>query len=270
MCYDTVGSLPWFDYRRQPYEPVTIPDHLTRVVEERFALVQQKGEFPYEWFDSLDRMVEEALPSMECFNSKLTEQEMSPESYAHADRMWKTFGMKRMLDYHDLYLVTDVLLLVDVLTVFRDNSLTHYNLDPFHFYTLPGFAWESMLLMTEIELEQLSDPNMYLFVEDGTRGGISVISEREADANVPGTANYNPEKPAKHIIYLDANNQYGWAMSQPLPYKDFAWLSTEELLKFRVEGSYIVFCYYHFTRIETVLIHAYTQIYHRVTFPFNE
>ena len=59
-------------------------------------------------------------------------------------------------------------------------------------------------------------------------------------------------------------------MSQPLPYKDFAWLSTEELLKFRVEGSYIVFCYYHFTRIETVLIHAYTQIYHRVTFPFNE
>ena len=204
-----------------------------------------KGTFPYEWFDSLDRMDEQSLPSIECFNSELTEREMTEESYSHAKLVWDTFEMESMWDYHDLYLVTDVLLLADVLTVFRNNCLENYKLDPFQFYTLPGFAWEAMLLMTKEELELISDTAMYLFIEDALRGGMSTISIREADSNVPGTVGYDSTKPTKHLIYLDANNQYGWAMSQPLPHKGFEWMTFEEIVKFRDTGTYNSFHKYH-------------------------
>ena len=91
-----------------------------------------------------------------------------------------------------------------------------YNLDPLHYYTAPGLSWD-----TGIKLELLTDYNQHLFIEKGMRGGISMASKRHAKANNPGVPGYVPSEEHNHIMYYDANNLYGWAMSQPLPYSGF-------------------------------------------------
>ena len=91
--------------------------------------------------------------------------------------------MKTMKDYHDLYLKCDVLLLADVFEKFRNNSLKNYGLCPSHYLSTTGLSWDAMLKMTKIELEFISDPDMHIFFEKGTRGGISYISSRYSKAN---------------------------------------------------------------------------------------
>jgi hypothetical protein len=88
-----------------------------------------------------------------------------------------------------------------------------------------------LLKFTNIELQLLTDPEMFVFVESGIRGGISVISNRYARANNPylKPEDYDSSKPHSYIIYLDANNLYGWAMSQPLPVGGFRFLTDEEI-----------------------------------------
>ena len=130
-----------------------------------------------------------------------------------------------MGEYHDLYLKTDILLLVDVFENFRKTCLTYYRLDPLHYVTSPGLAWDAMLKMTKINLELITDIDMQLFIQKGLRGGISYIAHRHAEANNKYMKNYDPSKVSSYISYLDANNLYGWAMSQPLPYRNFKWIS---------------------------------------------
>ncbi|MEW8491110.1 MAG: DNA polymerase, partial [Candidatus Thiodiazotropha endolucinida] len=90
-------------------------------------------------------------------------------------------------------------------------------------YTSPGLSWDALLKKTGVELELLTDYDQHLFIEKGMRGGISMVSKRHAKANNPLINGYNPEKPSSHILYLDANNLYGWAMSQPVPTGAFRW-----------------------------------------------
>ena len=113
--------------------------------------------------------------------------------------------------------------------------LKAYNLDPCHFYTSPGLAWQACLKMTEVELELLTDPDMYLFIEEGLRGGISMISKRHSKANNPYVADYDPYKQTNYVMYLDANNLYGWAMSHPLPTGEFAWLTEQEIANLNIQ-----------------------------------
>ena len=89
-----------------------------------------------------------------------------------------------------------------------------------------------MLKMTEIELDLTSDINMYLFIEKGMRGGISYIAKRHSKANNKYMKYYYSSKESKYIIYLDANNLYGWAMIQYLPYSGFKWLNQKEISDF--------------------------------------
>ena len=123
---------------------------------------------------------------------------------------------------------SDVLLLADVFENFREICLNYYKLDPAHFYTAPGLSWAACLKMTKVELELLTDVDMHLFIEEGLRGGISVICNRYSKANNKYLPNYRQDEESKYIIYLDANNLYGWAMSQPLPKDSFAWLTEDE------------------------------------------
>jgi len=134
-----------------------------------------------------------------------------------------------MGEYHDLYLKSDVLLLADVFENFRKNCPTHYKLNPCHYLTSPGLSWDPMLKMTRIKLDLISDIDQQLFIEKGMRGGISYIAHRHAKAYNKYMINYNSNKESSYVIYLDANNLYGWAMSQPLPYKDFKWLDTKTI-----------------------------------------
>ena len=143
---------------------------------------------------------------------------------AFALNVWNTFKCKTIRDYHDLYLKSDVLLLSDVFENFRKTCLKHYNLDPAHYYTSPGLAWDACLKETGQELQLLHDYDMLMMFEKGIRGGISHISKRYAEANNKYMKDYDPDEPSTYIQYLDANNLYGWAISQSLPTHGFKWM----------------------------------------------
>ena len=102
--------------------------------------------------------------------------------------------------------------------MFIDTCLKYYGLDPCHYFSSPGISWDAMLTMTGIKLEKISDIDKYLFIEKGSRGGISYIAKRHAKANNKYMSDYNSEEPSKFIPYLDKNNLYGWAVSEYLPY----------------------------------------------------
>ena len=91
--------------------------------------------------------------------------------------------MKTMKDYHDLYLKCDVLLLADVFEKCRNKSLKKYGLFPSHCLSAPGLSWDAMLKMTKIKLELITDPDMDIFFEKGTRGGISNLSNIHSKTN---------------------------------------------------------------------------------------
>ena len=90
-----------------------------------------------------------------------------------------------MRDYHDHYLISDILLLADVFENFRKKSYSTYGLDPVHYYSLPGYSWDAMLKYTAVQLELIDDIDMYQMVEKGMRGGVSSINHRHATANHP-------------------------------------------------------------------------------------
>ena len=196
---------------------------------EQLDLIKRKGVFPYDWFDNFGRLSSTSLPPKEAFHSILNDSDITEEDYKHAQNVWKTFNMKTMRDYHDLYLKSDVLLLSDVFENFRDVCLDNYRLDPIFYYTAPGLAWDACLKITKVELELLHDYEMLMMVEKGIRGGVSMISTRYGKANNPYMKDYDPDQPTKFISYLDANNLYGWAMCKPLPTKGFRWMNREEL-----------------------------------------
>ena len=188
------------------------------------SILTKKGVYPYDYVDSFDKLSETCLPPKSQFYSKLYDTDISDEDYQHACMVWKLFGCETLRDYHDLYLKTDVLLLADVFEKFRVTCLKHYNLDPAYYYTAPGLAWDACLKLTGQRLELLNDYDMLMMFESGIRGGITHISKRYSEANNKYMKNYNPEKKTKFIQYLDANNLYGWAMSQNLPTHGFKWV----------------------------------------------
>ena len=199
---------------------------------EEVELIKQKGFYPYEYMDTEEKFNDTKLPPQEAFYSKLSGKGITEKNYKHACNVWNTFKMKTFKDYHKLYNETDVLLLADVFENFRNLCLKIYGLDPVYYYTAPGLAWDACLKMTNINLELLSDPNMLLMFEKGIRGGISIISNRYGEANNKYMGNrFNKNKLSKYLMYLDANNLYGSAMSEKLPIHSFKWLSSGEMEK---------------------------------------
>jgi hypothetical protein len=199
------------------------------VSSEPLELLKRKGVFPYEFMTDFSKLSATSLPQKKAFYSQLNDSHIGDEDYEHAKNVWSSFNCKTMRDYHDLYLKTDVLLLADVMTEFRKTCKKAYGLDALHYYTSPGLAWHAMLKYTEVELDLISDTDMYLTMERGIRGGVSSIMKRYSVANHKYLKDYDSKKSNKHIFYLDANNLYGWAMSKPLPYRNFRWMKEEEL-----------------------------------------
>lgn len=193
------------------------------VNDEHLTLMTQKGVYPYDFIDSFDKLNTSCLPPRDAFYSKLYDGECSESDYKQAKTVWDAFECKRFLDYHNLYLKSDVLLLADVWESFRNTCYNNYELDCTYYYTAPGLSFDAMLKFTKIELELFTDINMYEFCEAGIRGGLSQISTRHAVANNKYMSAYNPKIGDSYILYLDANNLYGWAMSRHMPVKDFKW-----------------------------------------------
>ena len=181
----------------------------------KFILLLRKGVYPYEYMDNWERFDEKLLPSKESFYSNLNMENIN---------VFKRFKLKNLGEYHDLYLQSDTLLLADVFENFRNTCLKVYELDPAHFLSLPGLAWQACLKKTNIKLELLTDYDMLLMVEEGIRGGICHSIYRYVKANNKYMNNYDKNEESSYIQYLDANNLYGWAMSQKLPVNNFKWV----------------------------------------------
>ncbi|XP_071153082.1 uncharacterized protein [Mytilus edulis] len=197
-----------------------------------FSLLLRKGVFPYDYVDTEQKFEKPCLPSKEDFFNKLGDTHISDEDYQFAQTVWDKLKVKTLGEYSDVYLKMDVALLADVFEKFRDISLHDYDLDPCHYFTTPGFSWSAMLKKTGIVLDLITDIDMMLFVEKGIRGGVSSIFHRYAKANNPYLFDtYEPTEPTSYLSYLDANNLYGWSMSQCLPYGHFNWLTEEEKIK---------------------------------------
>ena len=201
--------------------------NLQKNVKNNSSLLTRKGVYPYDYVTTIGKLQETKLPPKEAFYSKLYDEEILDEDYQHALNVWNTFDCQTLQDYHDLYLKSDVLLLADVFENFRKTCLKYYKLDPCHYYTAPGLAWDACLKLTKQELQLLTDYDMLMMFEKGIRGGISHISKRYAEANNKYMKDFDKNKPSTFIQYLDANNLYGWAMSQNLPTHGFKWMDID-------------------------------------------
>ena len=174
------------DCRNHPYLPLTLTPDQQQQIEENLALMTRKVVYPCEYMDSFERFQESQLPPKDDFYSWLTEEDISEIDYTHTQRVFNHFDMTDLEDYYNFYLLTDVLLLADVLENFGDVCLQHYGLDRAHNYTFPGLSWQAALKMTDMEFGLLTDIDRHMFIKEGIRGGMAMISHRYARANTPG------------------------------------------------------------------------------------
>ena len=205
----------------------------------KFILLLRKGVYPYEYMDSWERFNETSLPSKKEFYSNLNVEDIDEIDYRPDNNVSKSFKLENVGDYHDLYVKSDTLLLADVFENFRDICLKEYELDPAHFVSLPGLAWQACLKKTNIELELLTDYDMLLMVEKGIRGGICHSIQRYAKANNKYMKNHVNNEESSYIQYLDANKLYGWAMSKKLPTNGFKWIDNNETAKHVINEDFI-------------------------------
>ena len=144
-------------------------------------MLLKKGVYPYEYIDNWKRFDETALPDKEAFYSSLNIEDITDVDYTN--NVFKKFKLKNLGECHDLYVQSDTLLLADVFENFRNMCIKVYKLDPAHFLSPPGLAWQACLKKTKVELELLTDVDMLLMVEKGIRGVIRHAIHKYAKAN---------------------------------------------------------------------------------------
>ena len=159
----------------------------------------RKGVYPSEYMDSWEKFNETSLPIKEDFYSHLNMEDIEDIDYRHGNNVFNNFKLNNLGDYHDLYVQSDTLLLADVFENFRDMCINVYELDPVHFLSLPGLAWQACLKKTNIELELSTDYDMLLMVEEGIRGGICHSIQRYAKENNKYVKDYNNNEESSYI-----------------------------------------------------------------------
>ena len=175
-----------------------------------FKLLRKKGAVPYSFYTSHKSYEEETLREDMFFND--LKNEMEPASvYERARETWDHFKIQNHGQFIDLYLKSDVLLLSDLFEKFRAVNLNYFQIDPCHCYSAPGLTWQAGLKYTAINLELLTEVDSFLLFEKAIRGGISGVMGRR----------YFKADDQHKLLYIDANNLYGWAMMQMLPESDF-------------------------------------------------
>ncbi|XP_050427704.1 uncharacterized protein LOC126837795 [Adelges cooleyi] len=200
---------------------------------EDMPLVTKKGVFPYSFVDDWSKLEVTSLPAREQFFNSLTGKHISIKDYEHALQVWNHFKCKTLGEYSDIYMKVDIMALTDVFEQFRNLCMDTYNLDAVFYFTSPGLSFDAMLKHSMVHLDLLNDYEMVLLIENGIRGGLIQACTRWAKANNPKTPGYNPDKPNTWLVYQDATNLYGYAMSRYMPSGSFQWYtgSGEEALK---------------------------------------
>lgn len=174
----------------------------------------KKQAFPYEYVTSREILENEGLPTDKSkWYSSLTGKETSIEDIEFALKTCEIMNFKNIKEYMMFYLRIDVLLLLEIYESFRKMTINEYGLDPVHYFTTPGMAWDAAMKSTGIRLELLkTDEMVRFFCERGTiRGGISTVSEKKWGVSSDNSS----------VFYFDVTNLYGFAMTFPLPYGGF-------------------------------------------------
>ena len=221
----------------------------------RNELFFKKGCYPYEYMTDATKFDETALPPKSAFYNRLIDDDITDEEYERAQKIWEQLSMRSLRDWHDFYLTLDVLLLTDVVQKFRLTMLNAHGLDCLHFPSLPSMTLQLALKITNVELELISDPNVYLMIESGIRGGLSYVAQRHAMANFPDMPDYRPDLPTSHLLYLDCNSLYSTCQTYRLPVGGFRFLTESELADFDVAsvstdsetGYFVAVSYTHLT-----------------------
>ena len=144
-------------------------------------IFKEKGIYPYEYITSLEVLNETKLSPIEASYSTLYNENITEEEYEHAQNVWTTFNCKTLLDYHNLYLKADVLILADAFDKFRNFFLKNHDIDPASCYSAPGLTWQCGLKHINIKLYLLTDYEMLLMFENGIRGGYSGVLGKRYD-----------------------------------------------------------------------------------------
>ena len=200
------------DYRNKICNPIVLTAAEQEWIDKAMTLIRKKGEFPYDWFDSEEKLNETQVPSQQDFYSELQKTSISDEAYQHAVNVWEHFEFPTFHEYMEFYMCLDGVLLQCIFENFRNSAQATYgNSDPVRYISLPALAWDAALQMTGIKLQLLTEEDgLYYILEKGIHGGITTATKRHAEETENST-----------IIYVDANKLYGWAMSQPLLYGRF-------------------------------------------------
>uniref|UniRef100_A0A336MAQ8 CSON012963 protein n=1 Tax=Culicoides sonorensis TaxID=179676 RepID=A0A336MAQ8_CULSO len=235
------GSLQKLSKNLKSHQFVNTIKHLTAKNYDRelIELLKRKGVFPYEHIKSFANYNETRLPAKSAFALSYdgeSKKNISDDDYNYALKVFERARCKNIGDYNDVYLITDVLILCDVFEHFREVGQRQYGLDPAHYYTLPGYSYDSMLKYTKMEIELLSDLEMYNFFTEAIRGGLTQCSKRYAKANNRYMANYSSNHESSYLALLDFNNLYGFSLSESIAYGGFQWLTDNQITRFKVEN----------------------------------
>jgi hypothetical protein len=166
--------------KKEKREPFSILDQMDLYDNNsQQELLLRKGVFPYEYVTSFNTLLQtKNIPPKNQFYSKLTNCDISEQDHKHAQTVFDIFDCDNMKDYCELYCATDVGLLAEVMVQFRKTIYNIFGLDCCHYISLPQLAYDSMLKLTDVEIELMSDVDMVLFFERSIRGGVSFINQR--------------------------------------------------------------------------------------------
>jgi len=174
------------------------------------TLMGGKGIFPYDFATSLEVLeTTESLPPIW--------PGVSEEEYDKAQLVWHTHNCTNLLGYMLVYMHLDVLLLTDIFETFRTTSLEEDGLEPLSFFSIPGMSYASAIKQLENPIELITDPEMYNFFDKAKRGGMTFVNKHHAISDEE-----------TELLYVDANNLYGLALSQKLPYSNLEWVDDKD------------------------------------------
>lgn len=177
--------------------------------EFKFSSTQEKGAFPYEWFDSFSKLNDTQLPSdLDSWKNNLNNKSVPREEYEKALKVWQQQEFENFGDYHNYYMSLDTALLADVFESFRRAVFDEYKVDCITFQGAPSLTWY-LATVNEDDFKIITDKDVYIDFTQNIRGGVSQAMVRYAIAD--------PSK--ESIVFLDVNSLYSYCMTFPLPTK---------------------------------------------------
>ncbi|KAK3922359.1 putative DNA polymerase [Frankliniella fusca] len=208
--------------------------------DETRPLLQRKGIYPYEYVKQYQQFQETQLPAIEAFYSSVSDSTISQEDWEHANNVFRVFKCANLQEYTLLYCICDVALLCDVFSSYRRMTYDTFQLEAAKFVSGASLSWACALKKTRLRVENITDCDMFAFIERAVRGGQALISTRYLKANNESCRDYDPSQPKSHLSVFDLTALYTGIMRTSLPYGEYAWVDAAEydLEKVSEESDY--------------------------------